>query len=161
MKKIFWFIIPAAILILLVNVAPVKASDWSNFWNGWGNQDSNCDNSNPDNVCGQTGQSGVWKLMQQGGLNDVGNRVYGETGTPDLRASVFLIVQALLGFLGIIFLILVIYAGFTWMTAGGNEEKIGTAKKLLTNAAIGLAIILCAYAITLFIFNVLIKATIK
>jgi hypothetical protein len=69
------------------------------------------------------------------------------------------IINIMLGLLGIIVLGLIIYAGFLWMTANGNDEQIATAKKIMTNAVIGLAIILSAYTITLFIFRSLADAT--
>ena len=63
------------------------------------------------------------------------------------------IVQAFLGLLGIIFLVLIIYAGFNWMTAQGDEEKVTKAKDTLTRAVIGLVIIILAYTITYFVFS--------
>lgn len=60
------------------------------------------------------------------------------------------IIKTLLGLLGIIFFALTVYAGYLWMTAGGEDEKVTKAKTLLQQAIIGLAIILSAYAITLF-----------
>jgi hypothetical protein len=60
---------------------------------------------------------------------------------------------------GIIFLALTVYAGFLWMTARGNDEQIGTSKKIITAAAIGLAITLMAYAITVFVVDRLTQAT--
>jgi len=69
------------------------------------------------------------------------------------------VIKTLLSFLGVIFVILFIYAGFLWMTAAGNEEKIGTAKKIMISATIGLAIILAAYAITYFVIDQLLEAT--
>ena len=73
----------------------------------------------------------------------------------DPRAIVANIIRVALGLLGIIVLILMIYAGFLWMTSAGNDEQIGKAKQILKNATIGLAIILLAYAIVAFIFNML------
>ncbi|MBU4257153.1 hypothetical protein KJ586_02350 [Patescibacteria group bacterium] len=64
-----------------------------------------------------------------------------------------LVVQAFLGLLGIIFLILIITAGYNWMTAGGEEEKIRKAKDMIQRAIIGLIIIIAAYAITYFVFK--------
>lgn len=61
------------------------------------------------------------------------------------------IVQIVLSFLGVIFLILMIYAGYTWMTARGNEQEVEKAKSLIRNALIGLIIVLAAYAITAFV----------
>jgi hypothetical protein len=48
-------------------------------------------------------------------------------------------------------MILIIYAGFLWMTSGGNEKHTEQAKNILTSAIIGLIIVLSAYAITAFI----------
>jgi Type IV secretion system pilin/Bacterial Ig-like domain len=69
------------------------------------------------------------------------------------------IVQIFLGLLGVIALGLIIYAGFLWMTAAGNEEKIDQAKRTLVSAIIGLVIILSAFGIATFILNSLLQAT--
>jgi len=69
------------------------------------------------------------------------------------------IIRYTLGILGIIFVILIIYGGFLWMMAGGNEESVGKAKKFITNATIGLIIVILSYAISLFIINVILKAS--
>ncbi|MBI4139201.1 Ig-like domain-containing protein [Candidatus Uhrbacteria bacterium] len=74
-------------------------------------------------------------------------------GGPDIIEIVGRLIYIFLGFLGIIFLVLLLYAGFTWMTAGGAAEKIETAKKTIRNAVIGLVIIASAWAITAFILN--------
>lgn len=56
-----------------------------------------------------------------------------------------------LSLLGVIFIILAIYAGYLWMTARGNVEKVEEAKKILTEAIIGIVIIIGAYVISYFI----------
>ncbi|MFH1790339.1 MAG: pilin [bacterium] len=77
----------------------------------------------------------------------------------DIRLIVARIIRAALGLLGIVTVSIITYGGFLWMTAGGNEEQIGRAKKVLINAVIGLAIILSAFAIVSFIISSLIAAT--
>ena len=77
----------------------------------------------------------------------------------DIRLVVANIIRIALGLLGIIAVVLMIYAGFLWMTAGGNDEQITTAKKFLLNTVIGLAIILSAYAIVSFVISRLLGAT--
>jgi len=62
------------------------------------------------------------------------------------------VVKAFLGLLGVIFVILLIVAGFNWMTAGGDEEKINKAKSTIKAAIIGLIIVVAAYSITYFVF---------
>ena len=73
----------------------------------------------------------------------------------DIRLIIARIIRIGLGLLGIILVAIVIYGGFLWMTAGGNEEQIAQAKKVLTNAIIGLVIILSAYAIVSFVIRAL------
>ena len=63
------------------------------------------------------------------------------------------LISIVLSFLGIIFLLLIIYAGFMWMTAGGSSEKVDKAKKLLINGVIGLVLILAAFAISSFVLG--------
>ncbi|MCK4745132.1 hypothetical protein KAS41_03645 [Candidatus Parcubacteria bacterium] len=59
-------------------------------------------------------------------------------------------INVFLSFLGIVFVVLTIYGGFLWMTASGNDDQVGQARKIIIRSAIGLAIILSAYAITWF-----------
>lgn len=61
------------------------------------------------------------------------------------------IVGSLLSLVGVIFLILIIYAGVTMMTAGGNDTKVKTAQGIIRNATIGLIVVLSAYVITAFL----------
>lgn len=64
-------------------------------------------------------------------------------------------IAVLLSFVGAIFFILIIYSGFQWMTAGGNEEKVEKARARIINASIGLAITVAAYFITWFVSRAL------
>jgi cytochrome bd-type quinol oxidase subunit 2 len=63
------------------------------------------------------------------------------------------VVSAFLSLLGIIFIVLIIYAGHNWMVASGNEEKLQKAKATLWRAVIGLIIIIGAWAIWIFVFS--------
>ncbi|MBU2415606.1 hypothetical protein KKH86_00035, partial [Patescibacteria group bacterium] len=65
------------------------------------------------------------------------------------------VVGALLAFVGVLFFILMIYGGFLWMTARGNEQEVTKAKDLIVSATIGLIIVLASYAITAYIGNAL------
>ncbi len=75
----------------------------------------------------------------------------GVTTTKSLPELVGSFIGAALGLLGVVLVVLVIYAGFLWMTAQGSEDKVKTAKKILTSAVIGMIIIFAAYAITNFV----------
>src|SRR3989339_285326 len=61
------------------------------------------------------------------------------------------LIKFFLGFLGIIFLVLIILAGYKWMASQGSEEHINKAKSQLKSSVIGLVIIIMAYAITFYI----------
>lgn len=97
------------------------------------------------------------------GLTEFANPFgYEEDGAPpDLRIIVARLVQITLGLLGTIFIVLIIYAGFTWMTAGGNEEKIKKAKDIIVSSAIGLLLILASLLITIYVVDATKSATNK
>jgi len=59
--------------------------------------------------------------------------------------------KTLLGLMGVVFFILILYGGFKWMTAAGNDDTIKKAKKIIISAVIGLAIVTAAYSIAYFI----------
>ena len=92
-------------------------------------------------------------LAQTSELSDVGD-ASGLT-TTDLPTMIGRLISAFLGVLGIVLLVIIIYAGFLWMTAGGNAEQVDKAKKWMINAVVGLIIVLASYAITAFIINAL------
>jgi hypothetical protein len=80
-------------------------------------------------------------------------------GTQDVRQTIGKIINVALSLLGVIVLVIIIYGGFLWMTAGGNDEKVGEAKKWIFGGIIGLVIILSAYAIATFVISNLVNAT--
>lgn len=63
------------------------------------------------------------------------------------------VIYAFLGMSGVIALIMFIYGGFHWMTAGGNEEKVKKGRDTLLWAALGLVVIFSSYAILRTIFE--------
>ncbi len=91
------------------------------------------------------------------GLNAVGQTI--KLPNTDPRVIVVRIINTALGVIGIIVVALMLYAGFLYMTAGGDAEKVGKAKKIIINCIIGLAIILSSWAITRFILDRLLQAT--
>jgi len=87
---------------------------------------------------------------------------YGATtglGSGDIRDTVASIINVAMGLLGIVAVVIILIGGFTWMTAGGNDEKVAEAKKWIFSGVIGLAIILSAYALANFVITNLIDAT--
>lgn len=86
---------------------------------------------------------------------DVGLQSAGQIGlsSGDPRVIAARIIQGALGFLGIVALGLLLYAGYLWMTAAGNEEQVARAKDIMRNGAIGLVIILTSFSIVTFIIG--------
>lgn len=80
------------------------------------------------------------------GLNEAANIGLPNTSQDPKEAAVN-IVRYLMTFLGIIAVIVILYGGFLWLTAGGNEDRVGSAKKTIIAGCIGLVIIIAAYAI--------------
>ena len=78
-------------------------------------------------------------------------------GTGFIATKTGQVIGLILSFIGILFLGLMIYAGITWMTADGNEQTVTNAKNMIVNAAIGIAIVFGAYAITTFLGTELLK----
>jgi hypothetical protein len=70
------------------------------------------------------------------------------------------IIKFSLSFLGVLFILLMIYGGFLWMTDQGKEEQVEKAKKIIMAAIIGIIIITSAYAISWFVINALSQKTI-
>ncbi|HNW55899.1 MAG TPA: hypothetical protein PKN62_02375 [bacterium] len=76
----------------------------------------------------------------------------------DPRVIIADLIKVVLGFLGTVAVILVIYSGFLWMTAGGKQDNIKKAKDIMSAAVVGLIIILISYGITLFVTSTLSSA---
>lgn len=64
------------------------------------------------------------------------------------------IVSVILSFLGVIFIAFMVYAGYLWMTASGNEQKADKAIQILKQSIIGLIIVVGAYAISYFVIKI-------
>jgi hypothetical protein len=84
---------------------------------------------------------GLEETAQTAGIN---------RGGANPAQAVSQIVQWVLSFIGVLFLILMIYGGVTWMTSSGNQETIKKAQQIVGSAVLGLIIVLSAYAITLY-----------
>jgi hypothetical protein len=80
-------------------------------------------------------------------------------GQGELKETIGSLIRVALGFLGVIAVVIILLGGFKWMTAGGNEEKVSEAKRLIVAGIIGLAIILSAYTIASFVISSIVGAT--
>lgn len=77
----------------------------------------------------------------------------------NLMGMIAKVVGTALSLVGVIFLILFIYGGMLWMTAGGKADNTKKAKDLMVNAVIGLVLIFSAYFVTRFVVSELTSAS--
>lgn len=91
-------------------------------------------------------------------LTGVGDVAYGtdEPATP--QEIIVSIINVFLGLLAIFFLIQILVAGYQWMSAAGNEEKVKHARDRIKSALIGIMIILASLIIVNFVLAQLIGA---
>ncbi|MBI1961522.1 MAG: hypothetical protein HYS45_02370 [Parcubacteria group bacterium] len=96
--------------------------------------------------------SGINQLKNNLGIigTETGLGTQGDASLPEKIAA---IVNIALGFVALIGVIMIIYAGFRWMTASGNEEQVTEAKGNIRNAVIGIVIIMLAFVIVNFTVN--------
>ncbi len=83
-----------------------------------------------------------------------GKRGAGFGDPVDPRVTIMLLVRSILRLLAIIVFCYMLYAGYLWLTAGGNDEQIDKAKHTIRNATIGLVIILSSYSLTSMAINI-------
>jgi len=72
-----------------------------------------------------------------------------------LSDNITQIINYFLGFLGLVAVIFLIYAGILMVTAGGNDEQVGKARKIITYAVVGIVIILLSWTIVTFVTSAL------
>lgn len=100
-----------------------------------------------------------WFLSLTPGLAQVNTSydlILGDTSPVDI---IIAIINWTLGILALLATILILYGGFIWMLAQGDEAKIEKAKLILRNSIIGLVIILAAWGIARYIINLLLDIT--
>lgn len=92
-------------------------------------------------------QSGVTSVGTGAGVEDIG-----------VGGFVGILVQAALQVVGIVFLILIVYGGFKWMSASGQQKQIEEAQKIIIHSVIGLIVVVLAYGVSVFVMGELQKA---
>ena len=80
-------------------------------------------------------------------------------GSADLQKATINIINWILSLLAVVAIIMVIYGGFMWLTSAGNEERITKAKKILSSARIGLAVIILSWALVRYAISILNNTT--
>lgn len=92
-------------------------------------------------------------LARDYGLNSTAAAAGIQSYGGSLTATIGRVVGALLSLIGIVFFVLVVYGGLMWMTAQGNQDMVKRAINTIISAAIGLIVVLAAYAITSFVLD--------
>jgi len=91
-------------------------------------------------------------------VSDVKNSA-GVEGQASLPETIGSLINIALGFVGILLLVYVLFAGFKWMTAGGDTKKVEEAQTMIKNAIIGLLIVIASFAISSYVLDSLINVT--
>lgn len=92
-------------------------------------------------------------LAQTSGLDDAAPS--GLIKQTDTRRIIAGVINGLLSFLGMLFMLLVIYGGLKWMTARGNSSQVDEAKEVIKNSSIGLAVVVLSYVIVRVVLDIL------
>ncbi len=75
------------------------------------------------------------------------------TTAGDADALIIKILNWMIGLGAVICVVMLVFAGYSYMTAGGDEGKVGKASKTLTNAIIGLVICFIAVMLVNFVLK--------
>ncbi len=74
-------------------------------------------------------------------------------GTDSVQVLIGRVINAVLGVVGSIALLMFVYGGLTWMTSSGSQERVKKGKEIIIWSAIGLIVIFGAYGLVSFIIN--------
>ncbi|MBI2473916.1 Ig-like domain-containing protein [Candidatus Uhrbacteria bacterium] len=77
----------------------------------------------------------------------------------DITVIIARLIRTAITLVGVVTVVFIVYGGFVLTTAGGNPERVKTAKKIITNAVLGLVLVFASFAIVQFILNALVSAT--
>ncbi|KKQ57647.1 MAG: hypothetical protein US74_C0002G0006 [Parcubacteria group bacterium GW2011_GWA2_38_13] len=93
-------------------------------------------------------------------INGITNQLYNTNSVGSSPEYTFIetlgaIVFMLISFLGVIFIVLIMYGGFIWMDAKGNESDVQKAKHIIRDAVVGLIILGSSYGIWIMVYSLL------
>jgi hypothetical protein len=103
-------------------------------------------------------QGGLGESARQAGLPGAPKTGEGKS-TISLPQVTGTIINGALSLIGIAFFGLMLWGGFIWMKARGNEQEVERAKNMVTNAILGIIVIAAAYTITSFVLTNLAPGT--
>ncbi len=82
--------------------------------------------------------------------DDIGLPGSSNNNLPEIIAN---LVGYVLSFIALIAVIMIIFGGFQWLTAAGDDERISSAKRTISSAIIGLVIVFLAWSIVSFVIG--------
>lgn len=90
-------------------------------------------------------------------LNDLGRQGTGGGIASNLQVSavVALIFKVMMAVGAVGFMLVILFAGFRYLIAGGNDESAGKAKKMMLAGVIGLLIIFAAFGLGSAFLNII------
>lgn len=110
----------------------------------------------------QRAVAGPLNLNNQEGMTPGSGQIdtaFGTNPNKDVREIIVSYVQIFLGLLGLIFVVLIVLAGYKYMMAAGDSKATEDSLSQIKNAVIGLVIILAAYGVTVFVGSQINTAT--
>ena len=83
------------------------------------------------------------KVAQENELKNI----TGVSKTGSLKDNIILVINWILGFVGLVAVVMLVYGGFTYVISGGDEQKLESAKNTIIYAVIGIVVVLLAFVI--------------
>ena len=99
--------------------------------------------------------------LGSGLLKDTAEKTAGYRGGVEIEQVVGTVISIMLSIIGVVFLVLIVYGGYIWMIARGDESKVEKAKDTISRSIIGLIIVLAAYAITYYVVAALTQSALR
>lgn len=69
----------------------------------------------------------------------------GTTGTTEVSEIIKVAINVVLGIIGALTLLMLVYGGFQWLTSAGNEEKVTAGTQTMTWALVGVMLVFASY----------------
>jgi len=63
--------------------------------------------------------------------------------------------------MGVLLVVMIVYAGFIYATSQGDDAKIKSAKKMISSSIVGLVLVVAAYAIASYVISAISTAVAK
>ncbi len=161
-KKFFSFILVAALVVAYFTIIKISFAqqtvcccggvETENFARCTPTPEEGCSLKSKDECAGTASKTPAPAPRKSITLNDP---LKLNAGGQEAQVLIGRVIQAILGLVGSIALLMFVYGGFMWMTAAGNDERVKKGKDVLVWASLGLAVIFASYIMVFFILKTL------